>query len=44
MDEIWAGIVENLGDRVSGPMRLRLLLQPAMACIYKSDSNSSIFR
>lgn len=34
MDEIWARVVENLGDRVSGPMKLRLLLQPAMACIF----------
>jgi hypothetical protein len=31
VDEIWMRIIANLGDRVSGPMSLRLLLQPAMA-------------
>lgn len=31
MDEIWARIVENLVDRVSGPMKFRMLLQPIMA-------------
>lgn len=34
MEEIWMRIVENLGDRVSGPMKFRLLLQPAMAIIF----------
>lgn len=34
MDEIWARIVDNIVDRVSGPMKLRLLLQPLMACIF----------
>lgn len=34
MDEIWARIVDNVVDRVSGPMKLRLLLQPLMACIF----------
>jgi hypothetical protein len=34
MDEIWARIADNLVDRVSGPMKFRLLLQPAMACIF----------
>ena len=31
MDEIWMRIVENLVDRVSGPMKFRMLLQPIMA-------------
>jgi len=34
VDEIWMRIVENLGDRVSGPMKLRLLLQPGMAIMF----------
>lgn len=34
MEDIWLRIVENLGDRVSGPMKLRLLLQPMMAIIF----------
>lgn len=27
-------IVENLGDRVSGPMKFRMLLQPGMAIVF----------
>lgn len=34
MEEIWARVVENLGDRITGPMSLRLLLQPVMACAF----------
>ena len=34
MDDIWMRIVENLSDRVSGPMKFRLLLQPVMASIF----------
>ncbi|MEN9315854.1 MAG: hypothetical protein RIS35_2247 [Pseudomonadota bacterium] len=34
MDEIWARFAENMMDRVSGPMKFRLLLQPLMACIF----------
>jgi hypothetical protein len=34
MDDIWMRIVENLTDRVTGPMKFRLLLQPAMASIF----------
>ena len=34
MDDIWMRFVENLGDRVSGPMKFRLLLQPLMAVIF----------
>ena len=34
MDEIWARFAENMMDRVSGPMKFRLLLQPVMACFF----------
>jgi hypothetical protein len=34
MEEIWMRFVENLNDRVSGPMKFRLLLQPAMAAFF----------
>jgi len=34
MSEIWMRIVENLGDRISGPMKFRVFLQPAMAAIF----------
>ena len=34
MEEIWLRIVENLIDRVSGPMKFRLMLQPVMASIF----------
>lgn len=34
MDEIWMRIVENLSDRVSGPMKFRLFLQPVMAAVF----------
>lgn len=34
MEEMWMRFVENLADRVSGPMKLRLLLQPLMAVIF----------
>jgi hypothetical protein len=33
LDEIWARFSENLIDRVSGPMKFRLILQPLMASI-----------
>jgi hypothetical protein len=33
MDDIWMRIVENMGDRVSGPLKFRLVLQPLMAVI-----------
>jgi hypothetical protein len=32
MDEIWARFVTDLVERLSGPMKFRLLLQPAVAC------------
>jgi hypothetical protein len=34
LEEIWLRIVENLTDRVSGPMKFRLVLQPVMASIF----------
>ena len=34
MDDIWMRIVDNMIDRVSGPMKFRLLLQPVMASIF----------
>ena len=34
MDDIWMRIVQDMIDRVSGPMKLRLLLQPVMAAIF----------
>lgn len=34
MDDIWIRVAENLQDRVTGPMKFRLLLQPIMAVIF----------
>lgn len=34
MEDIWMRIADNLMDRVSGPMKLRIFLQPAMAIIF----------
>jgi hypothetical protein len=34
MDDIWVRVVENMGDRTSGPMKFRLVLQPVMASIF----------
>lgn len=34
MEEIWMRIFENLGDRLDGPLKFRLLLQPVMAAIF----------
>jgi hypothetical protein len=34
MDDIWLRVTENLIDRVSGPMKLRVILQPLMASIF----------
>ncbi len=34
MDDIWMRIVENMTNRVSGPLQFRLLLQPVMAAIF----------
>lgn len=34
MDDIWMRIIENMGDRVTGPMKFRLILQPVMAIIF----------
>ncbi len=34
MDELWARFIEDMAHRVTGPMKLRLLLQPVMASIF----------
>ncbi len=34
MTEIWPRIIENLGDRLVGPMSFRFILQPVMAAIF----------
>jgi hypothetical protein len=34
MDDIWMRILENMSDRVNGPMRFRFVLQPLMAVIF----------
>lgn len=34
MDDILMRFVENMNDRVTGPMKFRLLLQPAMAAFF----------
>ena len=34
MEDIWLRFVDNMGDRVTGPLRFRLILQPAMAAIF----------
>ena len=34
MDDIWMRIIDNMSDRVSGPLKFRLLLQPVMAAIF----------
>ena len=34
MDDFWTRVVDNMAARVTGPMQLRLLLQPMMASIF----------
>jgi hypothetical protein len=34
MDDIWMRFVDNMVDRVTGPMKFRLLLQPTVASIF----------
>ena len=34
MDDIWQRFIDNMIDRVSGPMKFRLVLQPVMASIF----------
>lgn len=38
MDDIWTRIVTDMIDRVSGPMKFRLILQPVMAAIFAIKS------
>ena len=34
MDDFWTRVVDNMAARVTGPMQLRLLLQPLMASVF----------
>jgi len=34
MDEVWTRLGHDMVDRVSGPMKFRLVLQPTMAAIF----------
>jgi hypothetical protein len=34
MDHIWMRVASNLAARVTGPMKFRLVLQPAMAAFF----------
>ncbi len=34
MEEIWTRLVQDMIDRVSGPMNFRLVMQPLMATIF----------
>jgi hypothetical protein len=34
MDHIWARYITQMADRVTGPMKFRLVLQPAMAAFF----------
>ena len=34
MEDLFSRIAENLADRVSGPMKFRLILQPVMAALF----------
>jgi hypothetical protein len=34
MGEVWTRIVENLGDRLGGPLSFRFVLQPLVAAIF----------
>lgn len=38
MQEIWSRIAEDLVARVSGPMHLRIILQPVMALVFATIS------
>jgi hypothetical protein len=34
MNEFWMRVMDNMSERVTGPMHLRLILQPVMASIF----------
>jgi hypothetical protein len=34
MDDIWMRVVENLGDRLTGPLKFRFFIQPVMAVVF----------
>lgn len=41
MDDVWMRVVEHIGDRTSGPMKFRIVLQPVMASIFAVISGLS---
>jgi hypothetical protein len=41
MEDFWLRFIENLGDRVTGPLRFRLIVQPAMAALFAVMSGLS---
>jgi hypothetical protein len=34
MDDIWMRVMENMSDRINGPMKFRFILQPVMASVF----------
>jgi hypothetical protein len=34
MDDIWMRVMENMSDRIHGPMKFRFILQPPLAIIF----------
>jgi hypothetical protein len=34
MDDIWTRLMADMADRITGPMKFRLVLQPVMAAIF----------
>ena len=34
MDDFWMRVIGNMSDRVTGPLRFRILLQPVMAAFF----------
>lgn len=41
MDDMWMRFIADMTDRVSGPMKFRLVLQPVMAAIFAIKSGLS---
>lgn len=38
MEEIWVRFADHMVDRISGPLKFRLLLQPVMALVFATIS------
>ena len=38
MEDIWLRLLDDMADRVTGPMKFRLILQPLMATIFAISS------